>query len=334
MKILSGIQPTGLIHLGNYFGALKQWLDLQEKNDCYFMVVDLHALTIPQNSSQFKQNIESAILDYLAVGLDPKKCTLFVQSQVVGHTELAWILGTLTPLGELERMTQFKEKSQQHKDSVNAGLFTYPILQAADILLYQADGVPVGKDQEQHIELARTLVRKFNLHYPLPKNKVLFKEPATILPKEGAKILSLNDPTKKMSKSLGADSYVAIFDKPEVIRKKIMSAVTDSGREIKFNAEEKPAISNLMTIYKLVCKVDYSKIENKFAGKGYGDFKRDLAEKIIEFLKPIQEKRLKLEKNKKKILSQTLELGRKKAQKEADKTMKLVRQVVGLPEIK
>jgi len=348
MKILSGIQPTGLIHLGNYFGALKQWLDLQKKNDCYFMVVDLHALTTPQNSIQLKQNIENAILDYLAIGIDPKKCTLFVQSQVVGHTELAWILGTLTPLGELERMTQFKEKSQQHKNSVNAGLFTYPILQAADILLYQADGVPVGKDQEQHIELARTLAHKFNLYYGLPtKDKELlkllpknshmhafdppFKEPATILPKEGAKILSLNDPTKKMSKSLGADSYVAIFDKPEVIRKKIMSAVTDSGREIKFNAEEKPAISNLMTIYKLVCGMDYSKIESKFAGKGYGDFKKDLAEKIIEFLRPIQDKRLKLEKDKKKILSQTLELGRKKAQKKADKTMKLVRQVVGLP---
>ena len=341
MKILSGIQPTGLIHLGNYFGALKQWLDLQtclpvgmEKNDCYFMVVDLHALTIPQNSAQFKQNIESAILDYLAVGLDPKKCTLFVQSQVVGHTELAWILGTLTPLGELERMTQFKEKSQQHKDSVNAGLFTYPILQAADILLYQADGVPVGRDQEQHIELARTLVRKFNLHYPLPKNKALFKEPATILPKEGAKILSLNDPSKKMSKSLGADSYVAIFDRPEIIRKKIMSAVTDSGREIKFDMKEKPAISNLMTIYKLVSGKDFAQIENQFKNKGYGDFKKDLAEKIIEFLKPIQDKRIKLEKDKKKILSQTLELGRKKAQKEADKTMKLVREVVGLPEIK
>jgi tryptophanyl-tRNA synthetase len=334
MRILSGIQPTGLIHLGNYFGALKQWLDLQNKNDCYFMVVDLHALTIPQDSIQFKKNIENAILDYLAIGLNPKKCALFVQSQVVGHTELAWILGTLTPLGELERMTQFKEKSEQHKESVNAGLFTYPILMAADILLYQADGVPVGKDQEQHIELTRTLVRKFNLHYPLSKNKVLFKEPATILPKEGAKILSLSDPSKKMSKSLGPDSYVAIFDKPEIIRKKIMSAITDSGKEIKFDLKEKPAISNLMTIYKLICGMDYSKIENKFSGKGYGDFKKDLAEKIIEFLKPIQNKRLKLEKDKKKILSQTLEFGRRKAQKEAYKTIKQVRKVVGLPEIK
>src|SRR3989339_1253339 len=222
MRILSGIQPTGLIHLGNYFGELKQRINLQKKNDCYFMVVDLHALTIPQNSAQFKQNIESAILDYLAVGLDPKKCTLFVQSQVVGHTELAWILGTLTPLGELERMTQFKEKSSQHKQNINAGLFTYPILQAADILLYKANTVPVGEDQVQHVELTRVIAKKFNNAFGMT-----FPEPQALLTPT-PRVMSLTEPASTMSKSKGEKNYIALSDEPETIRKKIRSAVTDT----------------------------------------------------------------------------------------------------------
>lgn len=333
MRILSGIQPTGLIHLGNYFGALRQWIDLQEKHDCYFMVVDLHALTVPQEPTTFRHHIESAILDYLAVGIDPKKCTLFVQSQVSQHTDLTWILETMTPLGELERMTQFKDKALQQKDSVNTGLLTYPILMAADILLYNADAVPVGKDQEQHLELARTLARKFNARYPLPGGKKLFKEPQTLLPKEGAKVLALNDPEKKMSKSLGPASYIAIFDNPEIIRKKIMSAVTDSGMEVKFDPEHKPALSNLMTIYKLVSGQNYLAIEKKFSGKGYGEFKKDLAEKIILFLEPIQKKRKELEKQKSKLLKDIMSMGRKKAEKTAQKIMRDVRQAVGLPKI-
>ena len=240
MRVFSGIRPTGELHIGNYLGAMKQWIELQEKNECIFCIVDLHAITTPYESKNLQKNIFELAIAYLAAGLDPEKCILFVQSQVKEHTELAWLLGTITPLGELKRMTQFKEKSKRHPEYVNAGLLNYPLLMAADILLYQTDLVPVGKDQQQHVELAREIARKFN-----QKFGKTFKEPKTLLPKIGEKIMSLKNPKKKMSKTDDPEGCIGLFDEPEEIRKKIMSAVTDLGREIKYDLNKKPGISNL-----------------------------------------------------------------------------------------
>jgi tryptophanyl-tRNA synthetase len=269
-------------------------------------------------------------LDYLAAGIDPKNAStssphgsiIIIQSHIPEHTELAWILSTLTPLGELERMTQFKEKAKQHKESVNAGLFCYPILMAADILLYKADTVPVGEDQLQHVELARTLARKFN-----NKFGKTFPEPKAQLLKAGARIKSLTDPTKKMSKT--GDESIALTDSPEIIRQKIKTAVTDSGKEIKFDEKNKPAISNLLTIYHLFSGKSISDLEKKYQGKGYAEFKKDLAEVIIRGLKPFQEKRKKLEKNP-RLITKILADGEKKAKKIAQETMKEVKRKVGL----
>jgi len=216
-RIFSGIRPTGNIHLGNYLGALRQWIELQEKNECIFCIVDLHAITTPYEPSEMKKNILEAASIYLAAGVNPDKSIIFIQSQVKEHAELAWLLGSITPMGELNRMTQFKEKSKQHKDYINAGLFNYPVLMASDILLYKAQGVPVGEDQTQHVELARTVARKFN-----QKFGELFPEPKTILPESGARIMSLTNPKKKMSKSDDQKSYISLFDEPEAIQKKIM----------------------------------------------------------------------------------------------------------------
>ncbi|MEK7123734.1 MAG: tryptophan--tRNA ligase, partial [Patescibacteria group bacterium] len=225
MRILSGVQPSGKLHIGNYLGAVKEWIDLQEKGECFFFIADLHSITAPQKPDILRENIIAAAVDYLALGLDPKKCGIFIQSRVKEHTELAWILGTITPLGDLERMTQFKEKSERRKKLVGAGLINYPILMAADILLYKTEIVPVGQDQLQHIELARSLAKRFNGIYgetfPLPK---------PMLPKFGARIMSLKDPKKKMSKS-EPEGCLFIFDSPDEIREKIKTAVTDSGKE-------------------------------------------------------------------------------------------------------
>ena len=232
MRVLSGIQPTGSIHIGNYLGAIKQWIKLQEKEDCIFFIADLHSLTIPYQPKDLQKNILETAISYLALGIDPQKSIFFVQSNVKEHSELCWLLNTVCPLGELERMTQFKEKSKQFSTKggkdINAGLLAYPILQSADILLYKSEGVPVGKDQVQHIELTRTIARRFN-----QKFGKLFPEPKSLLPKTGAKIMSLNDPRKKMSKSLGPQSYISLFEDPKEIKKKIMSAVTDTGKQIK-----------------------------------------------------------------------------------------------------
>jgi len=322
MKIFSGIQPTGTLHIGNYLGAIKQWIRLQKKNSCIFGIVDLHAITIPYNAKQMQKNILSAAMDYLAAGLDPKKCIIFVQSQVKEHAELAWLLETITPIGELERMTQFKEKARQHKENVNAGLFCYPILMASDILLYKADTVPVGEDQAQHVELTRVLARKFN-----NKFGKTFPEPKTLLQKFGARIMSLTDPTKKMSKT--GDESIALTDSPDAIRRKIKTAVTDSGREIKYDEKNKPAISNLLTIYHLFSGKSISDLEKKYQGKGYAEFKKDLAEVIIKGLKPFQEKRKNLEKNP-RLIEKILAEGQKKAEKIAQQTMKEVKTKMGL----
>jgi tryptophanyl-tRNA synthetase len=324
MKIFSGIQPTGTLHIGNYLGAIKQWIDLQKKADCIFSIVDLHAITIPYNPKEMQKNILSAAIDYLAAGLDPKKCIIFVQSHVKEHAELAWLLETLTPMGELERMTQFKEKSQQHKENINAGLFSYPVLMAADILLYKADIVPVGEDQQQHVELSRVLTRKFNSRFGKT-----FPEPKAQLPKFGARIMALNDPTQKMSKSLGPQSYIALNDSPKTIHEKIKTAVTDSGKEVKYDEKNKPAISNLLTIYHLFSGKTITELENKYKNKGYAEFKKDLAEVIIKGLADFQKKRKELEKNPKKV-EKILADGAKKAQKTAMATIKEIKNRMGL----
>jgi len=324
MKIFSGIQPTGTLHIGNYLGAIKQWIELQKKNPCIFSIVDLHAVTIPYNPKEMQKNILSAAMDYLAAGLDPKKCIIFVQSHVKEHAELAWLLETLTPIGELERMTQYKEKARQYADNVNAGLFAYPVLMAADILLYKADTVPVGEDQEQHVELSRVLARKFNNRFGK-----IFPEPKTQLPKSGARIMSLNDPLQKMSKSFGPQSYIALNDSPALIREKIKTAVTDSGREVKYDIKNKPAISNLLTIYGLFANKAIAEIEKKYQSKGYAEFKKDLAETIIKGLANFQKNRKTLEKNPKKA-EKILADGAKKAQKIAIATMKEIKKKMGL----
>jgi tryptophanyl-tRNA synthetase len=322
MRIFSGMRPTGQLHIGNYFGALKNWLELQKKAGCIFAVVDYHGITTPFNPKTIHKETMNLVLDYLAAGINPKKSTIIIQSQIPEHTELAWILGTLTPLGELERMTQFKEKAKQHKENINAGLFTYPVLMAADILLYKANLVPVGEDQKQHVELARTLARKFNNKFgqvfPLPKVQ---------LQKFGARIMSLTDPTKKMSKT--NDEGIGLNDSPALIRNKIKKAVTDSGKEIKYDLRKKPGISNLLTIYHLFSNKSISDLEKKYKDKGYGEFKKDLAEVIIKGLKPFQIKRKKYQKNP-QLVKKILTEGTDKAQRIAKKTIKEVKQKMGL----
>jgi tryptophanyl-tRNA synthetase len=331
MKIFSGMRPTGQLHIGNYLGALKNWIELQKKADCIFGVVDYHGITTPFNPKTIHKDTMNLILDYLGAGIDPKKSTLIIQSQIPEHTELAWILGTLTPLSQLERMTQFKEKSKQHNKNVNAGLFSYPVLMAADILLYKADTVPVGEDQQQHVELARAIAKKFNNKFgnvfPLPKVQLV---------KHGARIMSLTDPKKKMSKT--GDESIELNDSPAQIRNKIKRAVTDSGKEIKYDLKKKPGVSNLLTIYHLFSGKSISDLEKKYKNKGpafakasagkYGEFKKDLAEVIIKGLKPFQEKRKKYQKNP-KLVKKILAQGHKKAQKIAQETIREVKQKMG-----
>lgn len=322
MRILSGIQPTGTLHIGNYLGAIKQWLELQKKNECIFPIVDLHAITVDYEPKQMQKNILEAAIDYLAAGLNPKKCLIFVQSQVKEHAELAWLLEAITPIGELERMTQFKDKSKQHKQNINAGLFAYPVLMAADILLYKTNIVPVGEDQRQHVELTRTIARKFNNKFgntfPLPRVQ---------LSKFGARIMSLTNPLKKMSKT--GDEGIALSDSPAVIKDKIKRAVTDSGKEIKYDLKKKPAISNLLTIYHLFSNKSIKELEKKYKDKGYAEFKKDLSEVVIKELKPFQEKRRKLEKNP-QLVKKILAEGQKKAEKIAQKTITEVKKKMGL----
>lgn len=329
MRIFSGMRPSGQLHIGNYLGALKSWLELQKKAapssdrvGHIFAVVDYHGITTPFNVKTIGKDTTNLILDYLAVGVDPKKSIIIVQSHIPEHTELAWILGTLTPLGELKRMTQFKEKAKEHKKDVNAGLFSYPVLMAADILLYKADAVPVGEDQVQHVELARALARKFN-----NKFGKTFPEPKARISKSGARIMSLTNPRKKMSKT--GDESIALTDSPNEIREKIRKAITDSGKEIKYDEKKKPAISNLLTIYHLFSGKSIQDLEKKYQDKGYAEFKKDLAEIIIKGLRPFQEKRKKYEKNP-QLVNKILIEGETKARKIAQKTIKEVKKKMGL----
>ena len=311
------------MHIGNYLGAIKQWIALQEKNECVFCIVDWHAITTPFKPDFLQKNILEVAIAYLAAGLNPEKCTFFVQSQVKEHSELAWLLGTVTPLGELERMTQFKEKSQKHKEYINAGLLNYPVLMASDILLYLTEAVPVGKDQEQHVELARSIAKKFN-----QKFGETFKEPRALLPKMGEKIMSLQNPKKKMSKSDNPLGCVGLFEEPEEISKKIMQSVTDTGKQIKYSSE-KPGVSNLLTIYSLFSGKEIKEIERKFKNKGYADFKKSLANLLADSLEPFRRKRKELlarEVYVKEILGQ----GKRKAESLAQTTMIDVRSKMGL----
>ena len=321
-RIFSGIKPTGLIHLGNYFGAIVNWLDLQKEYDCLFSIVDLHALTVFQKPEELRRNILDLAKLYVASGLDPKKNIIFRQSDVVEHAEMGWILDCVTPVAELKRMTQFKDKAEQHSDNVNAGLFTYPVLMAGDILLYDATTVPVGEDQLQHVELARVIAKKFNNLYG-----EVFVMPEAKINKISARLRGLDDPMKKMSKTAPSEyNYVALTDAPDLIRKKIKKAVTDSGSEIVFQAD-KPALSNLIAIYSLTTGLTPKDIEKKFIGKGYGDFKNDLAERVVEFVAPIQERITALsDADIEKILAD----GAARARVIAAKKMTQVKKVIGL----
>lgn len=285
-RILSGIQPSGVLHLGNYLGALRNWVRLQDAPgaECLYCIVDLHAITVAQKPETLRQNILNTAALCLAVGIDPRRSVLFVQSEVPEHSELAWIVDCHVYFGELRRMTQFKDKAQQQEAATTAGLFTYPALMAADILLYDTHAVPVGEDQQQHLELTRDLARRFNnLYGPT------FRVPDAVIPEFGSRIMGLDDPAVKMSKSASSElNYVALDDAPEKVRKKFKAAVTDSGREVAYDPEKKPAISNLMTIYGAVTGLEMKEIETRFAGSGYGDFKKGLAEEVVKFLEPIQ----------------------------------------------
>lgn len=323
MRVLSGIQPTGELHIGNYFGAIKAWVELQDKNECIFFIADFHAMTEPFSPYKLQKNVLETAIDYLTLGVDPKRCIIFQQSKVPEHTQLAWILNCITPLGELERMTEFKEKAKLFRKNINAGLLTYPVLQAADILLYQTEIVPVGKDQKQHIELARTIARKFNHLFGQT-----FNEPKALILEARGKIMSLNDPAKKMSKSLGPESYLGIFDKPETIKEKIKKAVTDSGKEVK-GSPEKPGIANLINIYSLFSDMTIEEAEGEFEGRGYGYFKDYLIDLLLKKLGPFQRKRKELE-HQPKYIEKILEDGAKRAKIIAKETMEEVRKKTGL----
>ncbi len=284
-RVFSGVQPTGNIHLGNYLGALKQFVELQEDHECIYCIVDMHAITVPQDPKVLKEHILDVAALYLAVGVDPEKSIVFVQSDVPGHAELSWILTCNSYTGELSRMTQFNDKSK-NKESAPAGLFTYPILMAADILLYDTDVVPVGNDQKQHIELCRDLAIRVNGKYPdtfvIPDGRFL---------KEGARIMALDDPSKKMSKSAeNIHSRISLLDDPAKIKKSIMKATTDSEGVIRFDTENKPGISNLLNIYSVLSGISIADLEKKYEGKGYGDFKKDLVEVTVKALTPIRER--------------------------------------------
>jgi len=321
-SIFSGVKPTGTLHIGNYLGAIRNWVQLQDQYRCVFCVVDLHALTIPQPPEELRKKTLEVAKIYLASGLDPQKTILFIQSHVKEHTELCWILNTLARIPELERMTQFKEKAVQHKKDVNMGLFDYPVLMAADILLYKAVVVPVGEDQQQHVELARTLAERFNSRFG-----EVFVLPRSLVKKEAARIMGLDDPKKKMSKDTDSvNNYLALTDSPDIIREKIKKAVTDSGKEI-VSGPDKPALANLLTIYSLLSVKPIKEIEAIYRGKGYAEFKSDLAEVVINFLEPFQEKYNELNDG---YVLKILSDGANRAREIASETMKQVRDALGL----
>ncbi len=326
-RVLSGIQPThDSFHLGNYLGALKQWVDMQENHDAFYCVVDLHALTVETDPKLLKKRTLLSAAQLIAIGLDPNKCTLFVQSHVPAHNQLAWVFECITGFGEASRMTQFKDKSQKSgADRINVGLFTYPILQAADILLYQPDFVPVGEDQRQHVELTRDIAQRFNSKY-----KEIFNIPKPEIIKSLAKINDLQDPTAKMSKSASSMAgVIELLDTPEVTLKKFKSSVTDDGKEVKFDEKLKPGISNLLTIHSALSGKSVSDLEKEFSGKGYGDFKAAVAEVVIAKLEPISKRTNELMDDSAE-LSRVLSNGAQKASEVASTTLKAAYSAIGL----
>ncbi len=321
-RIFSGIQPSGELTLGSYMGAIKNWVALQEEYDCLYCIVDMHAITVRQDPALLRRRSVNQLAQYIACGLDPEKNIMFIQSHVPQHAELAWVLGCYTQFGELSRMTQFKMKSQQHADNITAGLFTYPVLMAADILLYQADLVPVGEDQRQHVELTRDIAQRFNGVY-----SDTFTLPEAFIPKMGARVMSLDDPSTKMSKSL-PDGCVNLMDAPEVIMKKFKRAVTDCDTAVKFDKENKPGISNLLTIYCAATGKTMDQAEQDFAGQGYGVFKPAVGEAVVELLRPIREESERIMADK-AYLESVYRTGAERASYLANKTLSKVYRKVG-----
>ena len=322
-RIFSGIQPSGSVTLGNYIGAMKQFVSLQNEYDCFFCIVDQHAITVPQDRLQLRKNIKTLAALYLAIGLDPEKNTIFIQSEVPAHAQAGWVMQSISYIGELERMTQFKDKSAG-KEGVSSALLTYPPLMAADILLYNTDVVPVGEDQKQHMELTRDLAERFNKKY-----NDIFTIPEISLPTTGARIMSLQEPTKKMSKSdPNKKATIALLDDPKQIEKNIKSAVTDSEGIVRFDKENKPGVSNLMAIYSIFSGKTYEEIEEMYAGKGYGDFKSGLAEVVLGEILPIQERFYNLIDSPE--LDEILDRGAEKANKEANKMLRKIYNGMGL----
>lgn len=321
--VFSGVQPSGFLHLGNYLGALAQWVDMQHEYNCIFCVVDYHAITVRQEPKELKRRVLDTVKTYLAAGIDPDKSVIFKQSDISAHTELAWILNCAAArVADLNKMTQFKEKGAG-KESVSVGLYDYPVLMAADILLYQTDAVPVGDDQVQHVELARSLAQRFNREYGQT-----FKLPRVMVREQGARIMGLDNPAKKMSKSAGSPAnYISLTDAPEVAAKKIKRAVTDSGREIKYDIKNKPAIANLLTIFSLLAGLSVKELESRFKGKGYSEFKNDLAGQVKNFLIKFQ---LKYNGIKDEEIKRILAGGADKARPAAEETLKKVKSKLGI----
>ena len=323
--MLSGIQPSGALHLGNYLGAIRNWVERTDEFDNYYFLADLHTLTVRQVPADLRRHTLELLASYIACGLDPEKNTLFIQSHVPAHAELGWVLNCYTMFGELSRMTQFKDKSAKHADNINGGLFTYPCLMAADILLYQPDYVPVGEDQKQHVELTRNVAQRFNNLYG-----EVFKVPEPYIPKTGARVMSLNDPASKMSKSI-PEGCVFLLDEPDDIRRKFKRAVTDSDTErcVRYDPEHKPGVSNLMSIYAAVTGRTYDQIEAEFDGQGYGAFKPAVGEAVIECLRPIREETERILKDK-AYLESVYKAGAEKAARVAGRTLRKVYKKVGL----
>lgn len=326
-KILfSGMQATGNLTLGNYLGALKNWVTLNNEYECFFSVVDLHSITVRQDPAELRKRARTLLTLYIAAGLDPEKNCIYYQSHVSGHTELSWILNCFTYMGELNRMTQYKDKAAKHSDNINAGLFTYPVLMASDILLYQADVVPVGADQMQHLEITRDIAERFNNIYG-----DVFTIPEAYVGKVGARIMSLQDPTKKMSKSdENVNASIYLLDDPDTIIRKFKRAVTDSGSEILYS-DDKPGIRNLIDIYSVCTSKTVDEVVKEFDGKGYGDFKLAVGESVVDVLKPIQDRMNELSKDK-AYLDGIIKANAEKANYFANKTLRKVQKKIGFPE--
>lgn len=322
--VLSGIQPSGRLTLGNYIGALKNWIGLQQEYDCYYTLVDLHTITVRQDPAELRERCYEFLALYLACGLDPKRSVLFVQSHVAAHARLCWVLNCYTQMGELNRMTQFKDKSAKHTDNINAGLYSYPVLMAADILLYGADQVPVGDDQKQHLELTRDVALRFNNLYG-----DVFTVPEPLIPKVGARIMGLQEPTAKMSKSDKAETNaIYLLDPPDRITRKIKRAVTDSDGEVRFDRDTKPGVANLMSILSAISGDSFEQIEQQFAGQGYGAFKGAVAEAVVATLEPLQQRYEEIRADR-AGLQAILADGAARASERADAVLSRVHEAVG-----